>query len=126
MTTTTKDRRGAPRQKSFLQGRIYYNGRRSSADCLIRDITESGARLRFSGSVTVPEVFELYIPNKQETLRAHIKWHRGGDIGVEFETGPRQVDSPQLVPTAGAIEERVSKLERELAALRRRIGADRE
>lgn len=126
MTTTTKDRRGAPRQKSFLQGRIYYNGRRSSADCLIRDITESGARLRFSGSVTVPEVFELYIPNKQETLRAHIKWHRGEDVGVEFETNQRQVDSPQLVPAAGALEERVSKLDRELAALRRRIDADRE
>ncbi|KAB2883695.1 MAG: PilZ domain-containing protein [Pseudorhodoplanes sp.] len=126
MTTTIKDRRSTPRQKSFLQGRIYFNGRRSSADCLIRDITDAGARLRFSGSVTVPEVFELYIPNKQETLRAHIKWHRGDDVGVEFENVPRHVDSPQLVPSANALEERVSKLERELAALRRRFEADRE
>lgn len=126
MTTTIKDRRSTPRQKSFLQGRIYFNGRRSSADCLIRDITDAGARLRFSGSVTVPEVFELYIPNKQETLRAHIKWHRGDDVGVEFENTPRHVDSPQLVPSANALEERVSKLERELAALRRRLEADRE
>lgn len=115
------ERRSAPRQKSLLQGRIYYNGRRSSTDCLIRDITETGAHLKFSGTVTVPEVFELYIPNKQDSFRARVIWHRGEDIGVEFETTAPHVDSPRLAPSDASLEDRVSKLERELAALRRRL-----
>ena len=39
-----KERRSSARQKSFLQGRIYFNNRRSSVDCLIRDYSETGAR----------------------------------------------------------------------------------
>jgi hypothetical protein len=115
------ERRSAPRQKSLLQGRIYYNGRRSSTDCLIRDITETGAHLKFSGTVTVPEVFELYIPNKQDSFRARVIWHRGEELGVEFESALPQVESPRTTPSAASLEDRVSKLERELAALRRRL-----
>ena len=33
------ERRVATRSKSLLQGRVYYNNRRSSVDCVIRDIT---------------------------------------------------------------------------------------
>ena len=39
------ERRTAARKKSFLQGRVYYNHHRSSLDCLVRDISEEGARL---------------------------------------------------------------------------------
>ena len=44
----TTERRRIPRQKSFLRGMIYFNNRRSVADCLIRDISPYGARLIFS------------------------------------------------------------------------------
>jgi hypothetical protein len=37
------ERRTSSRQKAFLQGRIFFNNRRTSVDCLIRDISEQGA-----------------------------------------------------------------------------------
>ena len=35
-----KERRTSARKRSFLQGRIYYHQRRSSVDCLVRDISK--------------------------------------------------------------------------------------
>ena len=42
------ERRRSVRQKSFLKGRVYFNKGRESADCLVRDLTNQGARIIFS------------------------------------------------------------------------------
>ena len=48
---------------------VYFNNRRSVADCLIRDISPFGARLIFSDTITTPDTMDLYIPQKEQTLR---------------------------------------------------------
>jgi hypothetical protein len=116
------DRRNSTRQKSFLQGRIFFNHRRSSVDCLVRDISELGAKLKFSETIAVPEVMELYIPNKDEFRRARLQWRTGDEVGVAFES--EEVASPALAPgapTAGDLATRVLKLEREIASLNRKV-----
>jgi hypothetical protein len=115
------ERRVSARQKSFLQGRILFNNRRSSVDCLVRDISEQGAKLKFSEAVTVPEVVELYIPNKDETYRARVQWRVGEDVGVAF--GPDETSSPSLVPDAPTAElaARVRRLEGDVASLQRKV-----
>lgn len=120
---TKANRRVAPRQRSLLQGRIYFNGRRSSADCTIRDITESGARLSFATAVAVPEVIELHIPQRRECYRAEVRWQRGREIGVQIDNVEGgAVESPGLVPAAAAsVDERLRRLEYEVATLRRRL-----
>ena len=117
------NRRMAARQRSFLQGRIYFNGRKSSADCTIRDITESGARLAFATPIAVPEVIELHIPQRRECYRAEVRWQRGCEIGVQIDNAEvGMVESPDLVPAVGAsVDERLRKLEYEIATLRRRL-----
>ena len=72
----------AVRQRTFLKGTLYYDSRRASIECVIRDLSDSGARLAFEHPVTVPDIVELYIPSKQQTLRARTAaqskrdWHR--------------------------------------------------
>jgi hypothetical protein len=113
------ERRLSARQKSFLQGRIYFNNRRSSVDCLIRDYSEAGARLKFSESIAVPEAIELYIPNKEEIHRARVEWRSGNEMGVSFGEEAR---APSVVPEAapqGDLATRVQMLEAEVAALKR-------
>src|SRR5712671_5917972 len=78
------ERRRTARQKSFLRGMIYFNNRRSAVDCLIRDISPYGARLIFSDAVTTPDVLDLYIPQKEQTLRSHVIWRHGKEVGVAF------------------------------------------
>ena len=109
-------RRRAPRQKSFLRGMVYFNNRRSSFDCLIRDITPEGARLVFSSSVSTPDVIELYIPQKEQTLTARVMWRHGEEIGLSFAHAAAAPDQPA---ETGDLAQRVARLEAEIATLKR-------
>ena len=114
------ERRSSARQKSFLQGRIYFNNRRSSIDCLIRDYSDTGARLKLSETAAVPEAIELYIPNKEEIHRARVEWRSGNEMGVSFG---EEVRSPSVAPDAaqGDLTVRVQTLEAEVASLKRLV-----
>src|SRR4051794_26161018 len=109
------ERRRSTRQKSFLRGCIYFNNRRSATDCLVRDISASGARLIFSEAVSIPEVVELHLPHKEQALRAQVQWRRGDEVGVAFGTQKRSSDHS----TDRELLERVEKLESEIASLRK-------
>jgi hypothetical protein len=114
----TTERRKVARQKSFLRGMIYFNNRRSAVDCLIRDISNFGARVIFSDSIQTPDVLDLYIPQKEQTLRAHVIWRHGTEVGVAFE----QSSQPDQASEAGGdLSERVARLEAELAAMKRML-----
>jgi len=82
------ERRRSVRQKSFLRGCIYFNKRRGAVDCLIRDISDEGARVIFSDSVTIPDVVELHIPHKEQTLRARVRRRNGCEVGLAFGEAP--------------------------------------
>jgi hypothetical protein len=67
-------------------------------ECLITDLSESGARL-FSEDNTVPDQFDLTIADNL-ARRCQVIWRLGGEIGVEFidgrvPIGPRRrADAP--------------------------------
>lgn len=96
---------------------IYFNNRRSAVDCLIRDISVHGARIIFSDSIQTPDVLDLYIPQKEQTLRAHVIWRHGTEVGVAFEPATQPSDHPG--EASGDLAERVSRLEADLAAMKR-------
>jgi hypothetical protein len=114
------ERRSGSRQKSFLQGRIFFNNRRTSVDCLIRDFSEQGARLKFSSATATPDVVELYIPNKDESYRAKVQWRNADEIGVGFDV---VAGAPPLAPGTPAADwsARIHKLEHDLASLQRKF-----
>ena len=111
----TPERRRTVRQKSFLRGMVYFNNRRSVADCLIRDISPFGARLIFSDTVTTPDTLDLYIPQKEQTLRSQVIWRIGHDVGVAFP----QAGQTEPAAASGDLAERVTKLEAEIGAIKR-------
>jgi hypothetical protein len=120
------DRRQMPRHRTFLQGRVFYNNRRQSADCIIRELTDDGARLSFTDPVALPHAFELHIPNRDQTLRVETAWNHGTDVGVSFgkiESHGAATLAPAVhaAPHEQTLLERIEKLEKELGALRRRI-----
>jgi hypothetical protein len=120
----TEERRNIARHRTFLQGRVLFNNRRSSVDCIIRELTDEGARLSFNDPVGVPHAFELYIPNRDQTFRAEIAWNHGDEMGVTFAsaTAGQPTLQPSLTANAGmSIVERVERLEKELAQLKRKL-----
>jgi hypothetical protein len=111
----TVERRRVTRQKSFLRGMVYFNSRRSVLDCLIRDISPYGARLVFSVSVATPDTMDLHIPQKDRTLRTHVIWRHGREIGVAFAQ-IMEMDQPG---EARELAGRVVRLEAEVTALKK-------
>ena len=108
------ERRRVPRQKSFLRGCVYFDRRRGALECLIRDISDYGARIIFSDNVTVPDAVELHIPQRQKTLRAVVQWRRGDEIGLSFPDAERI--GP---PGTEELMERIVHLESDVASLRK-------
>ena len=111
------ERRRAARQKSFLRGNIQFNQGRNSADCLIRDITMYGARLVCSDSIATPDVVDIYIPQKEQTHRAHVIWRHGQEMGVAFAQAA-QVTAAEH-PHELDLATRVERLENELAVMKK-------
>jgi hypothetical protein len=113
------ERRRSSRQKSFLRGCIYFNNRRSAIDCLVRDLSPAGARLIFSAAVNVPDAIDLYIPQREETRRAHVQWRYGVEAGVSFIRNGQMATVPSTPDPE--LAERVARLETEITALRQMV-----
>ncbi|ACB82934.1 type IV pilus assembly PilZ [Methylorubrum populi BJ001] len=116
------EKRQETRKRTFLKGRIHFNKGASSMDCLIRDFSEMGARLELSETNTLPESFDLYIPQKEITLRSNLRWRRGDAVGVAFSEAhkPAAEPAPAAVtdPSLAVLLRRIGELEAENAALR--------
>jgi hypothetical protein len=116
------ERRTLARHKTFIKGRIYFNSRLSSMDCIVRDVTDGGARLEASENVALPDVFELYLPNKDAHFRAKLEWRKGNQLGVSWSAeGPSKPAAESGSRPEQSIADRVAKLEQQVAALQRRL-----
>lgn len=109
------EKRPATRIRTIMNGRIIFNNRSATLDCLVRNLSETGAKLEVSGAVTVPERFELDIPRKGVRRRARMVWRREGEMGVAFE------DAAAEAPADESMADRVKRLEEENARLRARV-----
>lgn len=115
----------ATRQRTFLKGTLYYDNRRVSAECVIRDMSDSGARLTFEHPVIVPDSIELFIPQKQQTLRAQVKRRGPNEIGIAFEiersVEPRRTSDIELQQRVEAMESEIAALKRLVAKLKAKV-----
>jgi len=76
--------RASPRQRRLKAAQIIFNDNSSIMDCLIRDWSETGARLKCAQSHAVPKHFFLLLKAEWLLLPAELRWRRGEDIGVMF------------------------------------------
>lgn len=110
------NKRQSERARSFLRGEIVHSNGASRTECTIRDISEVGARIQVPRSVTLPEYFELSIPQKGRHERAKIIWIKDGEIGVVFSE--EVISSPAASHSRSELEHRIHMLESELYRMR--------
>lgn len=84
MNVVRLERRETPRSRTVLGARAVFNERFSTMDCRVRDISATGARLRFGGPPLVPRWFELMLIERGERRRVERIWTSGQDMGVAF------------------------------------------
>jgi hypothetical protein len=105
--------RGSPRQnKCFFRGFVYFGGVLTAVDCVVRDISETGARLQFALPQNFNGYLDLHIPIKGQSFHAKIRWHDGVEMGVQFHA------TAQAYVGEIDIDLRVERLETEIASLK--------
>ena len=73
------------RSRAFLGAKIVLDGGFSVFDCIVKDISEAGARLKVQNVVSIPETFKLLISDGR-SYDATVKWRRIDSVGVRFST----------------------------------------
>src|ERR1700726_295498 len=112
------ERRNSRRLKSFLRGFVYFDKRRGAMSCLVRDLSVEGARIIFSEAVTIPDMINRHIPQKNQTMRARVTWRRGDEIGLGFSAADPVADP---LPRSAELMKRGAQLQGEIASLRKML-----
>ncbi len=110
------DRRQNAREKVIYGGVAEVDARGATKECVVRNISEKGARIEFDNAVKLPkEQMSLTIARKGRSFLAKIIWWRDNFVGVAFS--PEQ---PYDLPVSD-LEERLRKSEQKKRQLQRRI-----
>jgi hypothetical protein len=67
-----------------MRGLVSFTGSNSNIQCLVRDISEGGARLMFDRPDLIAESLKLHLPIRGQTFRANVRWRKGDEMGVAF------------------------------------------
>ena len=78
------DRREHRRQRVLKRAQIILKGLGSTMDCVVRDISPTGAQIRVSDYFSAPDEFDLLFLDTRTTRRAEVRWQIGNDIGIRF------------------------------------------
>jgi PilZ domain len=117
------EKRKSPRQRSFLRGFVRLADQNYSQSCIVRDVSEAGAKLRFKHRTSFTGNVELHIPEKQKIIQASVVWVDNCEVGVSFHA-PVAIADPIPADSASTdveLSDRVARLETEITALKQML-----
>jgi hypothetical protein len=77
-----ENKRNTNRRRILKAGSIAFNG--SAIDCVVRNISDTGAALEVENQVGIPPTFDLVIAADHFTQRCRVVWRKEKRIGVVF------------------------------------------
>jgi len=83
------ERRTTSRRRVYYGGRIAFHARTSTLDCIVRNVSESGARVELDNPAVLPDQVDLTIARQGVSYFARIVWRRANMAGVALD-GPRR------------------------------------
>jgi two-component system response regulator len=97
---SASDRRDGKRSKMLKGGIIAFSARHATIPCVLRDLSEGGARLQVAQSSAVPDTFELIVELDGLEVPCEVVWRKVTEIGVAFTQAPCKV-APKRVQIVG-------------------------
>lgn len=85
---TCYERRRAPRINADVEGVVRSYGVRAPLACVVRDISETGARLQVERVDHFPDAFRLYLEQEDFSAACVVVWRSETEVGVNFESSP--------------------------------------
>jgi hypothetical protein len=87
-----------------------------STQCTVTQLSSTGARLNVPASTTLPDRFELSVPQRNLATRVRLVWRKGDLAGVQFDGQPAEEGAgPE------DLHARIRELEAANAKLRARV-----
>jgi PilZ domain-containing protein len=77
------EKRAGPRKPVLMSGAIEFAS--GTLNCLIRNISISGAALDVTNPLEIPERFNLVFKADGTHIPCHVIWRQGEQIGVAFD-----------------------------------------
>lgn len=82
---TRLEKRVAPRRNTMIEATIVFDGGRSRVPCIIRNLSESGAKLEVATGVSrIPRTFDLVVA-KVRPQACVVVWRTLRELGVQFQ-----------------------------------------
>lgn len=78
------ERRASPRRKTRFKATVVFGSDRDTLDCTVRDLSETGARLRLASPDNLPTRFHLIWAADRAVLEVEAVWQGGDELGVKF------------------------------------------
>lgn len=84
--------RNSHRQLSSMRGLIGIPGRRYQVECLVCDLSSTGARVDFlddsasPAASTLPDLIVLALPSERVEILGRIRWRSTISFGIKFES----------------------------------------
>ena len=76
------EKRAGRRQRVLKGARLIFNGGQSVADAVIRDISETGVRLRLGETLGIPRELEMAVAGETERRPVQVVWRTHSELGV--------------------------------------------
>jgi hypothetical protein len=77
--------RSSSRRRVFIGGRIALN-RYSTFDCVVKNLSRTGARITFSQGQLIPQRFDIAMTGGVGRRFAEVVWMRDGEAGLAFQS----------------------------------------
>jgi CheY-like chemotaxis protein len=109
-----QDRRRSTRKRLLKGGVIAFSARHATLPCVVRDLSETGARLQVQNAAAVPDTFELVVELDGLEASGEVVWRRPGEVGIRFlgkpvRVAPRRAQIVDMTGPAGRASLRRSR-----------------
>jgi PilZ domain len=78
------DSRRASRNRTLRAGKIIYNNKMCVTDCQIRDVSETGCRIRAASTSAIPRFFTLHVLAGDARHECEVVWRAKDELGIRY------------------------------------------
>lgn len=83
MVKIMQEQRKHVRQRTYLGAKLEFSGT-STMDCVVRNLSQAGARVEFHNAAAVPVDLTVDVPVRNMRRHARIVWRNFGVAGLVF------------------------------------------
>ncbi len=83
MTETAQNNRISARKRTLLGAKIIFNDGHSVYDCLVRNLSDTGAMIQIENPLAAPNTFDLQLSDNR-VLACEVRWRKINSMGVQF------------------------------------------